>query len=78
MTAERLIPIGTLTPGVGRCWLVDICHEDGPVGEAWRQAYTSLRRAKGDVITAYADTHTIRFSAMGTSGGWLVYAVDDG
>lgn len=73
--ADTLIPIGSITAGVGACWLVDICHEDGPVSEAWRNAYTSLRRAKDDVVNCYPDTDIV-FSRMASTSrrGYLVYA----
>jgi hypothetical protein len=73
--ADALIPIGSITPGVGRCWLVNINHEDGPVGEAWAEAYTSLRRAKADLFEAYGAN--VRVSAIAGSAGWLVLVVDD-
>lgn len=73
------IPIGSITPGVGACWLADICHEDGPVAEAWRNAYTSLRRAKLEVVSSYPDTDII-FSPIAGTRGYLVFAreADDG
>jgi hypothetical protein len=73
---DSVIPIGSITPGVGRCWLVDINHEDGPVGEAWSEAYTSLRRAKADIVDSYG-ADVVRFSAIAGSAGWLVQAVTD-
>ena len=74
--ATQMIPLGSITPGVGRCWVVDICHEDGPVGETWRQAYTSLRRAKADIVSSYG-ADVIVFEAIPGTRGFLVLAKAD-
>jgi len=56
--------LGSISPGVGRCWLVEMEHEQGPNGLAWNEAYSNLAAAKRALREMSNEEWVIYFEPM--------------